>query len=341
MLRGIRHLLSLALVAASVAALVTTASPQPAAAVGGFGDIKASDFYAEAVQWMAEQGITSGTLPGCFSPEASATRGEVATFLHRANGLPSAADPDFRDVAASAFYSDAVGWMTATGITLGTTPTTFSPDAQVTRGELATFLYRDAGSPSSSAADFVDVPRAAFFADAVAWMVDEGITTGTTERTFSPERAVTRGEIAAFLYRAAGSPNINLQSGGDCALTAAERELSVAESASVEMLNDLRTNLGLDPLDRVSELDAAARNWSATMGATGNFVHSGLPFGENIAWWSAGWASPEEAADKMHELWVNSPGHYRNMTLASYEEIGIGFFRSDGGGWYATHVFDR
>ena len=340
MLRGLRHLLSSAIVAALVAALVASAS-QPAAAVGGFGDVRADDFYAEAVQWMVDQGITSGTEPGCFSPEASATRGEVATFLHRANGEPSAAGPDFRDVAAGAFYENAVGWMTSSGITLGTTPTTFSPDAKVTRGELATFLYRDAGSPPAAPSGFSDVPAGAFFSAAVAWMVDEGITTGTTASTFSPSRAVTRGEIAAFLFREAGSPSVTLRPSGTCGAPAPAADVAAAEAASVQMLNGLRTDLGLDPLLRVAAMDTAAREWSQIMDQTGNFEHSDLPFGENIAWWSAGWASPEEAAEKMHDLWVNSPGHYRNMTRASYDTIGVGFHRSDNGGWHATHVFDN
>ncbi len=115
--------------------------------------------------------------------------------------------------------------------------------------------------------------------------------------------------------------------------------LDVAEATSFELLNDLRAGLGLHPLERVGEMDAYARDWSATMDATGAFEHSWGPYPENIAWWSAGYASPEEAAQRLHDLWVNSPGHYRNMTRASFVSIGIGFWQSDDGGWHATHVF--
>ena len=85
-------------------------------------------------------------------------------------------------------------------------------------------------------------------------------------------------------------------------------------------------------------MDAFARDWSATMAATDNFAHSGGPFGENIAWWSKASATPAEAAEQLHDLWLNSPGHYANMTSGRYTEVGVGFWQSPDG-WHATHVF--
>ncbi|MEZ5244263.1 MAG: S-layer homology domain-containing protein [Acidimicrobiales bacterium] len=321
------------------ALVVTLGSVMPAGAVAGFGDVAGDEFYTEAVQWMVDNDITSGTSPGCFSPGTATTRGQVATFIHRVQGEPAGGDSGFVDVAPGAYYADAVGWMVEDGITTGTTPMTFAPDRLVTRGELATFLYRAAGSPASGSESFVDVAATDFFADAVGWMVAEGITTGTSATTFSPSRYVTRGEVAAFLYRAAGSPDVDVIAGGDCATAAAEVELAVAEAQSFNRLNELRAGLGLAPLVRLASMDADARDWSRTMDVTGDFHHSDLPYGENIAWWSAGYASPEAAADKMHELWVNSPGHYANMTNPHYTAVGVGFWRSDSGGWHATHVF--
>ena len=185
----------------------------PAGAVAGFGDVADGEFYTEAVQWMVDHEITSGTSPGCFSPGNATSRGQVATFIHRAHGAPAGGSSGFVDVARDAYYAAAIGWMVDAGITTGTTPSTFAPDRLVTRGELATFLHRAAGSPAGGNGSFVDVGPDDFFADAVGWMVAEGITTGTSATTFSPHRFVTRGEVATFLHRAAGSPAVSVDPG--------------------------------------------------------------------------------------------------------------------------------
>jgi hypothetical protein len=114
----------------------------------------------------------------------------------------------FSDVPRDAFYEDAVIWMVADEITTGTSPTTFSPDDNVTRGQLAVFLHRFAGETSGApAAPFSDTSPSAYYADGVDWMVDAGITNGTGPTTFSPNDPVTRGQLAAFLHRYAGHPD--------------------------------------------------------------------------------------------------------------------------------------
>lgn len=117
-------------------------------------------------------------------------------------------------------------------------------------------------------------------------------------------------------------------------------DLVEAEAESFRLLNELRASLGLAPLARTGVMDSFARNWSQTMAMTGNFEHSTGPYGENIAWNSQGSLTPAEAAAAMHEMWINSPGHYANMTNADYTLAGVGFY-SDASGWHATHVFDR
>ena len=325
---------------AVLATATTLATAAPAGAVAGFGDVNANAFYTRAIQWMVDEGIASGNGTGCFSPDAPATRAEVAVFLHRMQGEPDGGFEPFADVSPTSYYADAVAWMFSTGVTTGTSATTFSPDRTVTRGEVATFLHRVVGLPDGGSEPFTDVAATDFFAAAVAWMAGTGITTGTSPTTFSPHRAVTRAEVGTFLYRFAGSPSVSVDSSGTCDQGASEEvsDLAEAERRSFELLNALRTSQGLDPLVRTAEMDAFARNWSMVMHDSGRFEHSVSPYGENIAWWSRGSASPQEAAQKMHDLWVNSPGHYRNMTAAGYREIGVGFWRGDGG-WYATHVF--
>ena len=167
-----------------------------------FADVSASAYYADAVKWAVEQGITSGTSATTFSPDMSCTRAQIVTFLWRANGSPKAdgANP-FTDVSADAYYYDAVLWAVKEGITSGTTAATFSPDATVTRGQTVTFLYRAAGAPAVTGGSFADVAADAYYADAVAWAVKEGVTSGTSATTFSPDAPCTRGQIVTFLYQ--------------------------------------------------------------------------------------------------------------------------------------------
>lgn len=170
-----------------------------------FVDVKEGAYYYDAVLWAVEQKITSGTSATTFSPEASCTRAQMVTFLWRAAGSPKVENGKnpFVDVKADAYYYDAVLWAVEKGVTSGTSATTFSPDATVTRGQTVTFLYRNAGSPEvSGTMPFTDVEADAYYAKAVQWAVQQKITTGTSETTFSPMSDCTRGQIVTFLYRA-------------------------------------------------------------------------------------------------------------------------------------------
>lgn len=168
-----------------------------------FIDVPASAYYYDAVYWAVDEGITNGTTATTFSPNNACTRAQMVTFLWRAAGEPepeTAVNP-FTDVAASAYYYDAVLWAVEQGITNGTTATTFSPDATVTRAQTVTFLWRSAGSPAATGSSFTDVASDAYYAGAVVWAVSEGITNGTTATTFSPSSSCTRAQIVTFLYR--------------------------------------------------------------------------------------------------------------------------------------------
>ena len=170
-----------------------------------FVDVKEGAYYYDAVLWAVEQKITSGTSATTFSPDASCTRAQMVTFLWRAAGSPKVENGKnpFTDVKADAYYYDAVLWAVEKGVTSGTSATTFSPDATVTRGQAVTFLYRNAGSPEvSGTMPFTDVEADAYYAKAVQWAVQQKITTGTSETTFSPMSDCTRGQIVTFLYRA-------------------------------------------------------------------------------------------------------------------------------------------
>ena len=178
---------------------------QSGTAQNPFVDVKEGAYYYDAVLWAVEQKITSGTSATTFSPDASCTRAQMVTFLWRAAGSPKVENGKnpFTDVQADAYYYDAVLWAVEKGVTSGTSATTFSPDATVTRGQTVTFLYRNAGSPEvSGTMPFTDVEADAYYAKAVQWAVQQKITTGTSETTFSPMSDCTRGQIVTFLYRA-------------------------------------------------------------------------------------------------------------------------------------------
>ena len=167
-----------------------------------FTDISKSDYFYDAVLWAADKGVTSGVTDTLFAPNASCTRAQMVTFLWRANGSPVVDYAmNFTDVPADAYYADAVRWAVSKGITSGTSATTFAPDMTVTRAQTVTFLYRAAGTPAVSGGSFADVAADAYYADAVAWAVKEGITSGTGGNSFSPDAPCTRGQIVTFLSR--------------------------------------------------------------------------------------------------------------------------------------------
>ncbi|MCD8066735.1 MAG: leucine-rich repeat protein [Oscillospiraceae bacterium] len=167
-----------------------------------FTDVDSDSYYADAVAWAVEQGITTGTSNTTFSPETACTRAQAVTFLWRAAGSPEASGENpFADISEDDYYYTAVLWAVENGITTGTSDTAFSPDATCTRAEIVTFLYRASGETAEAAETFTDVTADAWYAEAVAWAAAEGITTGTTETTFTPEASCTRGQIVTFLYR--------------------------------------------------------------------------------------------------------------------------------------------
>ena len=118
-------------------------SPEPKGTAAGMTDVVSGSYYEKAVAWAIENGITTGTTATTFSPDATCTRGQSVTFLHRAlKGTAPTTVNGFTDVAADAFYADAVAWAVESGVTNGTTDSTFSPNNGCTRAQIVTFLYR-------------------------------------------------------------------------------------------------------------------------------------------------------------------------------------------------------
>ena len=169
-----------------------------------FGDVSTDAYYYKAVQWAQEKGITDGISSDLFGPKQPCTRSQIVTFLWRAAGSPEpkGTAAGMTDVAPGSYYAKAVAWAVENGITTGTAEGTFSPDATCTRAQAVTFLARAQNAKATGKTAFSDVPADSYFADAVAWAQANGVTTGTSETTFSPDNDCTRAQIVTFLYRA-------------------------------------------------------------------------------------------------------------------------------------------
>ena len=181
---------------------------EPVGPVNPFVDVIEGKFYYEPVLWAVENGITNGIDDTHFAPLDGCSRAHVVTFLWRAAGSPeprSEVNP-FTDVVEGKFYYTAVLWAVEEGITKGVSNTEFAPNQTCTRGQIVTFLWRYAGEPKAEGTGdaFTDLREGAFYMDAVAWAVENGVTNGMGNGKFAPNETCTRGQVVTFLQRAVG-----------------------------------------------------------------------------------------------------------------------------------------
>ena len=167
-----------------------------------FYDVPNDAYYFEAVKWAAENGITGGVGNSLFAPNQPCTRAQIVTFLWRAAGSPVVNYAmNMSDVPEGSYYAEAVRWALSEGITTGTGDGKFSPDATCTRAQSVTFLFRAIGKLVDSKAEFSDVLADSYYANAVAWAVENGVTNGIGDGLFGPNNSCTRAQIVTFLYR--------------------------------------------------------------------------------------------------------------------------------------------
>ena len=169
-----------------------------------FDDISPDDYFYASVLWAVENGITAGTSVTTFSPDLSCTRAQTMMFLWRAMGSaePSRSVCSFVDVAPGTYYRTAVLWASETGITAGTSETTFGSNDTCTRAQIIMFLWRAMGSPEvqTTTCSFSDVSVDAYYYPALLWAVENGITSGTSAVTFSPNDTCTRAQTMTLLH---------------------------------------------------------------------------------------------------------------------------------------------
>ena len=173
-----------------------------------FTDVSTSDWFYSDVMFVYENGLFSGTDSRSFSPNASMTRAMLVTVLYRLEGEPvGTGSSSFSDVRSGSYYEKAVAWAAANGIVTGTGSTSFSPDAKVTREQLAAILYRyaqykkldtDAGAKLDSFSDAGNV--SGYASEALSWTVSEGLINGASGRLM-PKGDATRAQVAAILHR--------------------------------------------------------------------------------------------------------------------------------------------
>ena len=196
---------SLTLALAALLVLLAVPTVEPAAAVQRFSDVPEDHAFAEEISWLADRGITEGRADGSFGVGDAVTRGAMAAFLYRFDGQPPVPDdaPTFLDVAEGDVFAGEISWLASSGITQGRDDGSFGVGDAVTRGAMAAFLYRFAGQPPLEVAHpgFPDVPDGHVFADAVTWLASNGITQGRADGSFGLGDPVTRGQMAAFLFR--------------------------------------------------------------------------------------------------------------------------------------------
>lgn len=173
-----------------------------------FVDVAAEDWYGDAVAAVYAQGLMMGTAEDTFAPELAATRGMVVSILHRLAGSPTVNAEVFEDVAVDDWYGQAVAWAANEGIASGTSAETFSPNAAVTREQLAALLCNFAaqqGVDTTACSDLSNFDDAAAVSDwaqdAVSWAHAEGLLAGTSATTLSPQGEATRAQLAAMLVR--------------------------------------------------------------------------------------------------------------------------------------------
>ncbi len=168
--------------------------------VSKFTDVASTAYYVEPVSWAIDKNVTNGTSATTFSPEATCTTAQILTFLWRAMGspAPTTANP-FTDVPSTQYYANAAIWAYEKGMLRSTT---LNPDSPCLRSEVVRYLWILDGRPAASTSQFNDVPPSADYAQAVAWAVSKGVTTGQSATAFAPKATCKRGEIVTFLWRA-------------------------------------------------------------------------------------------------------------------------------------------
>ena len=198
-------------ITAKISSSASTSKPTPtptpgvtAEKVGGFSDVVKTDYFADSVLWAVDKGITAGTSKTTFSPNSTCTTAQILTFLWRSQGSPEPTSKTntFTDIKESDYFYKAALWAKENNI-VSRDSTVFNGNTPCTRSMAVLYIWRAAGFYAAEKhSNFTDVAATTIYAPAVDWAVEQGVTSGTSKTTFSPDTTCTCAQIVTFLYRA-------------------------------------------------------------------------------------------------------------------------------------------
>ena len=263
-----------------------------------FSDVDKSEYYYDPVYWALENGVTGGMNATDFKPNATCTRGQIMTFLWKINGSP---EPDtrnnpFTDVSSDRFFYKPILWAYQSGLTSGTTATTFSPEQPCSRGQVVMFLWGCQKNKETRGVAFTDVKNTAYYYHAVKWAFHNGITSGTSNTTFSPNHACTRGQIITFLYQCR------------------DNKLDIYDPEKVAQFDDKAARV----LDQVGWNLRASFNWSAGLTYFGH--NSQMPSDESPG---IDWFADYGFDNHKGNCYVMACTFYRMAKMMGYEVYAI------------------
>ncbi|HEY9577529.1 MAG TPA: S-layer homology domain-containing protein [Pseudobacillus sp.] len=335
----------------AAAALILSGSiwASPADAATTFHDISDKYWAYPQIEKMASQGIITGFKDGTFRAKEPVTRAQSAIFIGRALNIKPTQNSSvkFRDISASGTTGYLyIAELTERGIFSKTDY--FHPNHTLTRAELAKIMVTAFNLPRAKGPTFTDVPKSHWAAEYIGTLAGAGITSGTSETTFSPDGKVTRGQLAVFISNVLKHDQevTNPQQPAKEPATDAHSEI---EKQILSLVNQERAQAGVKPLQYATDLAKVAQLKSEDMAKKNYFDHTsptyGSPFkmmdqfginyiyaGENIA---AGYST----AEAVMKGWMNSPGHRANILSADYAEMGIGIAKGGDYGIYYTQMF--
>lgn len=334
-----KRILSLALALLIACGCLTAVYATPAC----FGDVPSDAYFRPAVEWAIQGGITAGVDESHFGPHQPCTRAQAMTFLWRAVGSPDRGEPifEFSDVKPSDYYFKAVTWAVELGITAGVGDGRFGAEDTCTRGQIVTFLWRLAGSESSSGSSaFTDVTASDYFFHPVAWAVANQVTAGVGNNQFGPNQPCTRAQIMTMLWRAdqiqspetPETPEVPPVTGEETIQTSTDPVTGLFrydEARQIfDLVNQARRDAGVPELTWNMDMEQAAKIRAAECylnfdhvrpdGSSCFTAHDQIR-GENIAGGSTGYFD----AQAIFDGWMNSDGHRENILSDSFTGITV------------------
>ena len=309
-------------------------TPTPTPDAGSFADVSANAWYAASVNWAYENGVMSGVGNNNFNPTGYTDRAMVVQILYNISEKPSVSTAkEFTDVASNAWYANAVQWAAGTGVTSGVSATEFAPTRNVTRQEVAVFLYQYAkrqGYDTTGRNDlssYSDSSQVASWAkEAMQWANNAGIINGkgTTNPLLDPQGTATRAEIATMMkgFMTNGNSSTSQLSYEEQVVALVNAERAKENLAPLTMTESLKTVAEIRAEETTVLFSHDRPNGSSCFSILSEYGISYRAAGENIAW---GQKTPEIVVD----AWMNSPGHRANIMSSNFGHIGVGYYVKD------------